>query len=79
MYRTLIGFYFTAAGLTFKERNRRINVIPFTLSPHSSNIDSVVDAVRLALRTLDAGKLMPFPDSDIIVYLFTFFYTSDMP
>lgn len=34
MYRSIIGFYFTLAGLLYKERMWRTNVIPFTLGPH---------------------------------------------
>jgi hypothetical protein len=43
----LMGWYLIIAALTFRERNRRANVLPLTLGPHSNNFDDIVDALRI--------------------------------
>lgn len=52
--------YFIAIGLIAQQRNRRTNVLPFTLGPYSSNIDDVVKAIGLILRTLDRSQIVCF-------------------
>jgi hypothetical protein len=53
-YRSLMGFYQTPAALSFSDRNRRANVLPITLGPHSSNFDDVVGALK-QFKLLDKG------------------------
>lgn len=69
--------YFIAAGLTAQQRNRRTNVLPFTLSLYGSNIDDVIKAIGPMLRTLDRGQRIRFLGKDkdsmlcasVLVYL----------
>lgn len=53
IYRKLIGIYFIATSLTAQQRNRRTNVLLFILGPYGSNIDDIIKAIGLILRTLD--------------------------
>lgn len=80
MRRSITGFYFIPANLPFAERNRRANVLPFTLGPHGSNMDGIVDAVGASLRELDAGVEVTMPDGKkIILLVFTLVYIGDTP
>ena len=56
MRRSIIGFYFILVGLSYIERKRRANVLPFILSLYGSNISDVVEAIRPLLRALDASE-----------------------
>lgn len=71
IYRKLIGIYFIAAGLTAQQRNRRTNVLPFTLGLYSSNMDDVIKAIGPILRTLDRGQRIRFLDKDKDSMLYT--------
>lgn len=55
MYRTLIGIYLFIAVLTNKERSRRANIIPLTLSLYSYNLLEVIDVVGTVVSALDIG------------------------
>lgn len=80
IYRSLIGFYLLITAFTNKERNRRANVMPLTLGPHSSNTDNVINAISLAIRALNEGiEIELQPSKKIIVYAITMYYISDMP
>ncbi|EME77041.1 uncharacterized protein MYCFIDRAFT_84721 [Pseudocercospora fijiensis CIRAD86] len=62
MRRSLMGWYITLAGLTMQERNRTSNMIPFTLGPHGSNTEDVIEAIAPCLRALEAGQLLDLLD-----------------
>ncbi|OXV05983.1 hypothetical protein Egran_06249, partial [Elaphomyces granulatus] len=36
-----MGIYLMVAALTFRERNRRANVLPLTLGPHGNNFEDI--------------------------------------
>lgn len=82
--RSLMGFYQIMANLPFRERARRMNVIPITLGPHGSNFADVVEAL-VPLRDLDQGLTMEIknPKLDINgpvqVCAFTLMFIGDMP
>lgn len=61
MYRKLDAFYIILARLSFQERTRRTNVYLVIVSPYSSNIEAVVRAIGLIIRTLDNGELLNIP------------------
>lgn len=54
MYRSLIGIYMFAAGLSAKERARRHNILPLTLGPHGTMFKDVVESLD-GLHKLDRG------------------------
>lgn len=55
IYRALIGIYLFIAVLTNKERSRRANIIPLTLSLYGYNLSEVIDTVGTVVSTLDIG------------------------
>lgn len=80
MHRSLIGFYFLFANLSFQEANRRSNVVAFTLGPHGSNLANIVAAIVLYLLALDAGEEIDIPGrSRVLLCAFTSYFIGDMP
>lgn len=77
-YRSIMGFYLNFAALTARERERRANVIPFTLGPHGSNFDDVVDALK-SLTPLDEGVVLTLDGQETLMCVFSLCYTADMP
>jgi len=79
--RSIIGFYFIPVGLSYVERKRRANVLPFTLSLYGSNISDVVEAIGPLLRALDASEYVTLPGKleQTLIYPFTMLYISNMP
>lgn len=79
-YRTLMGFYFIFAGLSFHERARRANVLPFTLGPHGSNFSDVLMAIR-CLAALERGIEVQLPGipGTVILVAYTLAFIGDMP
>ncbi|KAK3896551.1 hypothetical protein C8A05DRAFT_39905, partial [Staphylotrichum tortipilum] len=77
-YRTLMGFYFTPAGLTEKERARPGSIFPIVLGPHASNFSDVIKALR-TMALLDAGMIMDINGEQVRLCAFAICYTGDMP
>jgi len=73
-----MGFYQIPAGLNFKDRARRANVLPITLGPHGSNFDDVVDAMK-QLKRLDKGIIVEINGVRTLMCVFTLCYLGDMP
>lgn len=69
IYRALIGVYLFVARLTNKERSRRANIIPLTLSLYGYNLAEVIDTISAVIAALDARIEIELVDSTrIIVY-----------
>lgn len=71
--------YFNLAALSFCERARRANVLPFTLGPHGSNFSDVIAAVQPLLSSLDKGQILKVNGREAFVCAFTLYYVGDMP
>lgn len=79
LYRLLIGIYFIIAILSARERNRRANVLPLTLSPYRSNFTNIVEAIKL-LTILDRSVKVYIPRiGTVLLIAFTFAFLRDMP
>lgn len=79
LYRLLIGIYFILALLCGYERNRRVNVFPLTLGPHSSNFADIVEAIKL-LAVLDRGvEVYILGIGNVLLIAFTLAFLSNMP
>lgn len=69
MYRALIGVYLFVVRLTNKERSRRANIIPLTLSLYGCNLAEVINTISTIVATLDTSIEIELVDSTIrIVY-----------
>lgn len=69
IYRALIGVYLFVARLTNKERSRRANIIPLTLSLYGYNLVEVIDTIGAIIAALDTRIEIELVDSTrIIVY-----------
>lgn len=79
MYRSLLGYYITPAGLNHIERNRRTNIFPMTLGPHGSTLTDVVEAIGPRLTEFEAGSVINIHGTSTLVFAFTFCFTGDMP
>ncbi|SMR42193.1 unnamed protein product [Zymoseptoria tritici ST99CH_1E4] len=79
MYRSLLGCYFLNGAFGSKERNRRMNLIPFTIGPHGSNTTEVVAAIAPLLAPLDAGMKLDLNGVETVVCAMPFFFIGDMP
>lgn len=78
-YRSLIGIYFIIVAMNSRERNRRANMFPLTLSLHSSNFADVVDTVRL-LASLDRGiEVLILGQGIVLLVAFILAFLSNMP
>lgn len=78
-YRSLIGIYFIIAAINSRERNRRANMFPLTLSLYSSNFVDVVDAIRL-LASLDRGiEVLILGQGIVLLVAFILAFLSNMP
>lgn len=63
-YRSLIGFYYILAGLSYYKRARRANMFLVTLSPYRSNFVDVVKAIsKKGISSLDQGIEVNIPNS----------------
>lgn len=79
MYRSLIGFYVSNAGLSLKERKRRTNLILLTIGPHRSNLADVVNIIGLLLTELDASMVISINSVETIVCVMLLFFIGNMP
>lgn len=79
MYRSLIGFYFINSTLSFKERTRRANVLPFTLGPYRGNINKVIEAIGPLLSSLNSSIELDIRSEKTFIYAFTIAFISNMP
>ena len=74
-----MSIYFNLAGLSFRERTRRSNVLLLTLEPHGSNFSNVIEAMQPLLTELNQGEVLSVNGENIFVCAFTLCYTGDMP
>lgn len=79
MYRSLMGFYFINAGLSYIERARRTNVLPLTLGPHGSNMKDVVNAIGPSNSPFEEGTVMSIDGLPTEMFAFTCAFTGNMP
>ncbi|KAK4118238.1 hypothetical protein N657DRAFT_404669 [Parathielavia appendiculata] len=77
-YRTLMGFYFTPAGLGEEERFRPGSIFPIALGPHASDFGDVIKALKTKAH-LDAGIVMTIRAETVRVCAFAMCYIGDMP
>lgn len=78
-YRSLIGIYFIIVVMNSRERNRRANMFPLTLSLYSSNFVDVVDTIRL-LASLDRGiEVLILGQGLVLLVAFILAFLSNMP
>jgi hypothetical protein len=77
-YRTLMGFYFTPAGLLGTERARPGSIFPIVLGPHASNFGDVVKALR-TMSYLDSGVETDLDGRKVRLCAFPLCYIGDMP
>ncbi|KAI1104417.1 hypothetical protein F4804DRAFT_332300 [Jackrogersella minutella] len=78
VFRTLLGYYLTPAGMNSKDRKKRENTFPLFLSPHGSVFDDVIDSLR-ALIPLDKGVEVTVKGQRVMLCAFTLAYLGDMP
>ena len=78
MYREILGFYVTLAGMNWRERKRRANVFPLALGPHAANFADVIRALEPSLRQLDDGMMMTINGVETLVNVHTMAFTGDM-
>lgn len=78
IYRSLLGFYFLNSAFTSKERNRRINLILFTIGLYSSNSSDIIAAIALLLVPLNTSIKIVLNRVETVVYTILFFFISDM-
>lgn len=63
-YRSLIGFYYIAVGLSYYKRARRVNVFLIILSPYRSNFADIIKAIsRKGITALNRGIEVDIPNS----------------
>lgn len=78
-YRSLIGIYFIIVVMNSRERNRRANIFPLTLSLYSSNFADVIDTIRL-LVSLDRGiEVLILGQGLVLLVAFILAFLSNMP
>ena len=77
-YRSIMGIYLIMASLTFRERNRRSNVLQLTLGPHGNNFEDMIEALQ-CLYPLDSGVYTEIKGQKCFVCIFTLCYLGDMP
>lgn len=78
MNRSLMGVYTFIGGYTYVERNRRANIIPITLGPHSSNFEDVVKSLG-DFRAFDQGIELCINGKEVKVVVYTMAFIGDMP
>lgn len=78
MYRALIGLYIINGVFTILERRRRTNIFPLTISPYSSNLEGVIDAIGLFLVQLDTSMLMTINRQETLVYTIIVYFIANM-
>lgn len=80
-YRSLIGFYYIAAGLSYYKRARRANVFLIILSLYRSNFADVVKAISSkGITSLDRGIEVDMPNSQkVMLVAFTLAFLSNIP
>lgn len=78
MYRSLMGIYVTMAGLSWRERKRRANVLPLTLGPHASDFTDVIKILEPGLAALDRGLKVDINGVETLICVFTMAFTGDM-
>lgn len=78
MQRSLIGYYYQVAGLSAQERQRKTNVILFSLRLHGSRAEEVIEALGLLLSILDAGVEIDLNGTTVVLYAFIYMYIGDM-
>lgn len=78
IYRSLLGFYFLNSAFTLKERNRRINLILFTIGLYSSNSSDVIATIALLLVPLNTSIKIVLNRVETVVYTILFFFISDI-
>lgn len=78
-YRSLIGIYFIIVVMNSRERNRRANIFPLTLSLYSSNFVDVIDTIRL-LVSLDRGiEVLILGQGLVLLIAFILAFLSNIP
>lgn len=77
MYRTIVGIYMLLACMPFRERQRRANVFPLTLTPHGSNLREVLSSFS-ELTELDAGIHVTINGIDTYIVAFALAYIGDI-
>ncbi|KAH8879243.1 hypothetical protein GQ53DRAFT_834304 [Thozetella sp. PMI_491] len=77
-YRTLIGFYFTPAGLGGRERASPGSIFPIVLGSHASNFDDVISALR-SMAYLDVGAPVEINGDQVRLCALMMCYSGDMP
>lgn len=82
-YRTLMGMYFTPAGLPVEERFRAGSMFPILLGPHGSDLEDIVKGLK-TMANLDRGVVLGNGDEDAPgkeqrVCVWSMCYLGDMP
>ena len=78
MYRSILGIYATIAGLNWRERKRRANVLSLALGPHGSQFSDVIKVLEPGLTALDKGVSVEINDAHYTLCVFTLAFTGDM-
>ena len=78
MYRALLGIYVTIAGLNWRERKRRANILPLTLGPHGADFATVIEILKPGLTSLDNGLQVTIGGKETFLSVFTLAFTGDM-
>ena len=55
IYRVLLGIYVTIAGLNWRERKRRANVLLLTLGPYNADFATIIKILKPGLILLNNG------------------------
>jgi hypothetical protein len=76
-YRSLVGVYAIPAALSIQDRYHRANILPLTLSPHSSNCDDTIRALQ-SLSDLDQGVETEINAEKFTLVVPTLCYLGDM-
>ena len=66
------------AGLNWRERKRRANVLPLALSPYTNNFADVIKILEPGLAALDRGLQLNINGVNTFVYVFTITFTGDI-
>ena len=77
-YCALKGIYITIAGLSWRERKNRANVLPLILGPYGASLAAGIKILQPSLAQLDYGLTVDIGGVPTSFSVFTLAYTGDM-
>lgn len=78
MYRLILGVYVTIAGLNWRERKRRANVLSLALGPYGSEFVDVIKVIEPGMVKLNEGILMEINGVEHMICVYTMAFTGDI-